>query len=64
MWVNPIIAALGFGSVFAALGQILFKAGAIGRVSPLEFANIWVAGGLALYAVGTVLWVMPSRRRI
>jgi len=57
MWVNPIIAALSFGSVFAALGQILFKTGAVGRVSPLEFVNMWVAGGLVLYAIGTVLWV-------
>src|SRR5712692_2288156 len=53
---STVIAALGLGSVFAAVGQILFKAGAAGRVSLLEFANFWVASGVALYAIGTIFW--------
>ena len=45
------------GCVCAALGQLLFKVGASGRVSLGSFMNGWVFLGLALYAVGTVLWI-------
>jgi undecaprenyl phosphate-alpha-L-ara4N flippase subunit ArnE len=45
------------GTVLAAVGQVLFKLGATGRVNVLEFINGWMAGGLVAYALGTLLWI-------
>jgi drug/metabolite transporter (DMT)-like permease len=41
----------------AAAGQLLFKIGASGRVGLLQFINLPILAGLAMYAVGTVLWI-------
>lgn len=41
----------------AAAGQLLFKIGAHGRVGLLEFINLPILAGLAMYAVGTILWI-------
>jgi undecaprenyl phosphate-alpha-L-ara4N flippase subunit ArnE len=39
------------------MGQLLFKVGATGRTVLLDFVNVYIATGLALYAVGTMLWI-------
>jgi undecaprenyl phosphate-alpha-L-ara4N flippase subunit ArnE len=44
-------------SVSAAAGQMMFKQGAAGRTAALEFVNPWLAGGLTLYMMSTVLWI-------
>lgn len=46
----------------AAAGQLLFRAGAQNRVHVSEFINFTIAGGLALYALGTVLWIYALAR--
>lgn len=50
-------AVLLLSSLCAAGGQMMLKQGASGRTDILQFVNGWIAGGLALYALGTVLWV-------
>ncbi len=45
------------GAVFAAFGQVCFKFGAAGRAGLAEFANPWIALGLGLYVIGTMLWI-------
>jgi undecaprenyl phosphate-alpha-L-ara4N flippase subunit ArnE len=45
------------GTVFAALGQVLFKVGATGRDSLAEFINVWIIAGLVAYGLGTMLWI-------
>lgn len=45
------------GAVLAALGQVCFKSGAAGRSAALEFVNVWIVAGLALYLAGTLLWI-------
>ena len=46
------------GAVLAALGQVSFKYGAVGRAVPMEFLNSWILLGMALYLAGTVLWIL------
>jgi drug/metabolite transporter (DMT)-like permease len=41
----------------AAAGQLLFKAGASGRIALLDFINMWILIGFAVYALGAVLWI-------
>ena len=41
----------------AAVGQVLLKLGAQGRLDALALINRDIAGGLALYAVSLVLWL-------
>ena len=48
---------LTLSSVLAALGQVLLKVGATGRVSLVMFVNPWVALGLASYAGGVLIWL-------
>jgi drug/metabolite transporter (DMT)-like permease len=45
------------GTLFAALGQVLFKIGASGRDTIPSFFNQWILWGLIAYGVGTVLWI-------
>lgn len=49
-------------AVCAAAGQMLFRVGAAGRSTLLEFVNPALAGGLALYAASTLLWVFALSR--
>lgn len=44
-------------AVLAAIGQVLFKSGAAGRMHWLEFINPAVIGGLGCYGLSTLLWV-------
>jgi undecaprenyl phosphate-alpha-L-ara4N flippase subunit ArnE len=52
-----IYAFLLTGTLFAALGQMLFKVGATGRESLATFINIWILSGLVCYGLGTLLWI-------
>ena len=45
------------GTVFAAVGQVLFKIGASGREALSSFVNAWLLAGLVAYALGTLLWI-------
>lgn len=46
----------------AAAGQILFRIGALGRQSPLDFLNLPILGGLLLYGLGTAAWIFALSR--
>lgn len=52
-----IYAYLLAGTLFAALGQVLFKVGATGRNALFDFVNAWIIAGLVSYALGTMLWI-------
>ena len=45
------------GTLFAAVGQLLFKIGASGREALSSFVNAWLLAGLIAYALGTLLWI-------
>lgn len=49
-------------AVCAAAGQMLFRVGAAGRQSLIEFVNPALLGGLGLYAASTLLWVFALSR--
>ena len=53
----PMHLFLFLAAIFAAIGQVLFKSGAHGRVHWLEFINPAVIGGLGCYGLSTVLWI-------
>jgi drug/metabolite transporter (DMT)-like permease len=57
-----VIAALFSGAVCAAVGQLLFAAGARGRTDLIQFLNLWIVFGLGLYATGTVFWIYSLSR--
>jgi undecaprenyl phosphate-alpha-L-ara4N flippase subunit ArnE len=59
---GPMYAALLAGTLFAAAGQVAFKLGATGRGSLPEFLNLWIAGGLVLYGLSTMLWIFALSR--
>ena len=44
--------------MLAALGQVLFKFGATGRSTLIDFVNPAIASGLLCYGLGTVLWIV------
>lgn len=46
----------------AALGQVLFKAGAHRAETLLHFFNAWILIGLFAYGVGTLLWIYVLSR--
>jgi undecaprenyl phosphate-alpha-L-ara4N flippase subunit ArnE len=54
--LNVLLTLIG-GSCCAAAGTLLLKAGAAGRDELLEFINIYVVVGLALYALGSAMWL-------
>ena len=54
------LALLG-GALLAASGTLLLKAGANGRVDLIEFINPGIFAGLALYALGSALWIYSMR---
>lgn len=53
----PMIGILVLTALLSALGQILFKYGAVGRISFQEFVNPWVFSGLVCYGCAAVLWI-------
>lgn len=48
---------LTLAAISAASGQLLFKIGAKGNISLIQFMNIPILAGLTLYAIGTALWI-------
>jgi undecaprenyl phosphate-alpha-L-ara4N flippase subunit ArnE len=48
--------------LLAAVGQLLFRIGAVGRVGIMEFVNPYIALGIVAYASSTVLWVFALSR--
>lgn len=48
---------LTFAAFAAATGQLLFKVGATGSVTPIDFVNWSIFFGLLFYALGTVIWI-------
>ena len=56
---------LALASLAAACGQLLFRAGAADRVALADFLNLRIGAGLALYALGTALWIYAlSKERL
>lgn len=45
-------------SVCAAVGQVLFKVGAVGREHWQDYVNAPLMFGLASYGAGTLLWII------
>ena len=44
-------------SIAAAIGQLLFRLGARGRVGFLDFINPYIILGLAFFGAGMVAWI-------
>ena len=57
-----LLAALLLGSLCAAGGTFLIKAGATGNAALAEFVNVRVLAGLALYALGSGMWIYCMSR--
>lgn len=57
-----ILLTLTGGSLCAAAGTLMLKAGAVGRTELLQFFNLYVIIGFGLYAVGSVLWIFGMSR--
>ena len=56
--MNPaVIILLVAGSICASAGTFVLKLGAVGRHELVEFANLKIVLGLALYAVGSAAWI-------
>jgi len=55
LWIHLVLLS---STVAAAGGQILLKMGAVGRNSPVEFANPWIACGLFCYGISAALWIL------
>jgi undecaprenyl phosphate-alpha-L-ara4N flippase subunit ArnE len=51
-------ALLLLSSLTAAGGQLLLKQGAAGRRAAVEFVNPCLAGGLAFYVLGALMWIV------
>jgi drug/metabolite transporter (DMT)-like permease len=50
------------GAVCAASGTLLLKAGATGRNELAEFFNLYILFGLALYGLGSGLWILAMAK--
>ena len=59
---TSLIGYLLGGVMLAALGQVLFKVGAIGRNELSDFLNPAIFGGLFCYGLGTMLWIFALSR--
>lgn len=54
-----------FAALCAALGQFLFKLGATGKSSVVDFMNLQIVSGLLFYGLGTIIWIfMLSKMRL
>lgn len=45
-------------AICGAIGQVFLKLGANGAVQVSSFINVRLLGGLALYGLSTVLWIL------
>lgn len=59
--ILTLMALLG-GALLAATGTLMLKAGASGRTEVLQFVNLQIVVGLALYGLGSVLWIYCMSR--
>lgn len=50
------------GSLCAAGGTLMLKAGATGRTELFQFINPWVIAGLTFYALGSGLWILAMAK--
>ncbi len=50
------------GSVCAASGTLMLKAGATGRSELVQFLNVYVVVGLVLYGLGSGLWILAMAK--
>lgn len=57
-----LLAALGVAAALAGFGQVLLKMGLNGRHDLASLVNIHVGSGLAMYAIGTSLWLFSLTR--
>jgi len=56
--MTPRVAfALIAGAVLGAIGQVLFKLGASGRVNLSSFVNAQIVTGFIFYGIGAGLWI-------
>jgi drug/metabolite transporter (DMT)-like permease len=58
----PVWLWLVGAALLAAVGQLLFRAGAVGRQALMDFVNPALLGGLVLYGISTVLWIYALSR--
>ncbi len=56
------ILILSAAALSAAIGQLLFRVGARGRESWVDFINLSLALGFIFYGVGTVIWIYALSR--
>jgi drug/metabolite transporter (DMT)-like permease len=49
-------------AALAALGQVLLKLGATGRIGIIDFINPFLLLGLSSYAAGVLLWIYALSR--
>lgn len=54
LWVHALLL---LSTLSAAGGQLMLKEGATGRATAMAFVNPWLAGGLAFYVLGALLWI-------
>jgi undecaprenyl phosphate-alpha-L-ara4N flippase subunit ArnE len=59
--LNILLTLIG-GSLCAATGTLMLKAGAVGRTELLQFLNIYILVGLGLYGLGSGLWIFGMSR--
>jgi undecaprenyl phosphate-alpha-L-ara4N flippase subunit ArnE len=59
---NNLYVSLVASAILAAIGQVLFRLGALGRVSPTDFLNVWIFAGAGAYGLGTILWIYSLSR--
>lgn len=57
-----VFIVLTSGCLCASLGTLLLKSGAVGRTLLLEYINPQLIGGLALYGLGSMLWIYALSR--
>lgn len=57
------LALLLGGALCASIGTLMLKEGANGRTELLAFINVWIVGGLAIYGMGSVLWIFAMARQ-
>ena len=61
MELKPLLQVIA-ASLFAAVGQLLFKTGANGATGFHDYLNSRLALGFLLYGLSSVLWVMALSR--
>jgi drug/metabolite transporter (DMT)-like permease len=59
---GPLLVALILSTCLAAVGQLLLKIGADRILNPSAWLNLYIFFGLALYAIGLVLWLYGLSR--